>query len=88
MSIRFPKDGLIARIVTTAAYPIPDPSQGREVMVQPRMEVVFSKYLFGTNVKTSEMKSVADVYNAENKTLMEAYKHFQLIDLRYNPTNK
>ena len=88
MHVHFSKDGLISKIISNAAYPVPDQTQGRDVMIQPRMEIVFTKYEFGGNVNTSTMKNVESVYNAENKSLTEEYKNFQLIDLRYNPTNK
>lgn len=88
MKIQFSKDGLVTKVVSEAAYSVPDQTQGRDVMVQPRMEVKITNYLFGEKVKTETMKSVASVYNSESKTLTDAYKEFQLIDLRYNPTNK
>jgi hypothetical protein len=88
IKIQFSKEGLISKIISEAAYSVPDQSQGRDVMVQPRMEVKITNYQFGDKVKTETMKSIAAVYNVESKTLSDSYKEFQLIDLRYNPTNK
>lgn len=84
----FSADGNLAKVISYAGYAIPDPSQGRDVMIQPRMEVFYNKYAFGEKVNTLSMTVPTDVYDASKKALTERYKDFQLIELRYNPTTK
>lgn len=59
-------------------------AEGIRITAQPRMEVVFKNFTRGAAVKTDRMKKTADYLTLTNGEyrLTEAYKDFELIDLR------
>lgn len=62
-------------------------TEGKEITAQPRMEIVYKKFVQGDQVNTGKMKRVSDFVSLIHGeyVLADKYKDYELIDLRSQP---
>lgn len=79
------KKGVLSRYTLYTGKQVLDDSGQEDKMVQPRMEIIFSDYLYGSKVDSQNSKTSKDYFlNLEKMEVKPEYKDFELVDLRNN----
>jgi hypothetical protein len=79
------RDGMVKKYILSTGKEWLDDSGEMEKMIQPRMEIVYSNYVFGAAAEKRKTKGSEHFFqDLSTKTLQSQYKGYEVIDLRNN----